>query len=125
MEKNFSRENICLNHDSLIQFLSQICDLLQYILTPYNSFNADIFKDFTQQFFIKSILFPLFDTLSEPDFLNGIVVSLLKTNIPSTETFITVLQSTDDVNELNAVLESVEEDILFARSKVVFFLEFF
>ena len=72
---------------------------------------------------MKTVLMPLFDLFSEPDFINGIVISASKHNLPSTDTFISVLQSAEDVNELKAVLESVEQEISFVRSKVNLVLE--
>ena len=60
----------------------------------------------------------MFDLFSEPDFINGIIITLNKSNIPSTDIFISVLQSSCVVEELKAVLESVESEIIFVRSKV-------
>ena len=59
----------------------------------------------------------MFNLLSEPDFINGLLISISKSNLPSTEIFIAILQSIDDPKELNAVLDSVEQEILLVRSK--------
>lgn len=66
---------------------------------------------------VKVILIPMFNLLSEPDFINGLLISISKSNLPSTEIFIAILQSIDDPKELNAVLDSVEQEILLVRSK--------
>lgn len=70
------------------------------------------------------ILMPLLDTLSDPDFINGLILSLCKqhqglmgSTVPTTETFISILQSSSSVSELNAVLQSVDKEITFVRSK--------
>nr|XP_027200547.1 sorting nexin-13-like [Dermatophagoides pteronyssinus] len=117
-EKNsFSHEKICQQWSERFQFLSQICDIFQYALYPRESFANQTFRMLTKQILMKFLLIPLIESFSEPDFINSIIISFLKSNCPTTETFILVLQSTDDVHELNAVLQSVDEEILLMRSK--------
>lgn len=116
-ERTYSHEKVCLNHDSLQEFLSRICDIIQFNLFPTKSFQNETFCLLTKDLFLKLILMPVLETFSEPDFLNRIIILLLKSNLPSTETFIWVLQSTDDVNELRSVMESVDQEILFVRSR--------
>lgn len=116
-EKSYFHEKVCSDQSSLILFLSRICDVFQFSLFPIDSFKDETFKIITKEIFIKLLVLPIFDTLSEPDFINKIIISLLKTNYPTTETFISILQSSHDGNELRAVLESVENEILFVRSK--------
>lgn len=48
LEKNFSREKLCLDQGQLVSFIDRLSDLLQYILFPCNSFNNDIFRIFTK-----------------------------------------------------------------------------
>ncbi|KPM11113.1 sorting nexin-like protein 5, partial [Sarcoptes scabiei] len=116
-ERTYSHEKVCLNHDSLQEFLSRICDIIQFNLFPTKSFQNETFCLLTKDLFLKLLLMPVLETFSEPDFLNRIIILLLKSNLPSTETFIWVLQSTDDVNELRSVMESVDQEILFVRSR--------
>lgn len=86
--------------------------MCQIDFKPTNQLDTLIF----QGIFVKTILLPIFEQLSSPDFINGIIISLCKENLPTTETFIAVLQETDG-GELEAVLKSVEQEILFVRSK--------
>lgn len=117
LEKNFNRERLCRDNLQLVHFIDHICDVLQYILFPYNSFNNETFRLFTKGILTQTILTPILDLLSEPDFINGIIIGVCKSHLPSTDTFMAVLQSVDDVNEIRAVLESVETEIKFVRSK--------
>ncbi|XP_075586462.1 sorting nexin-13 [Dermatophagoides farinae] len=117
-EKNsYSHEKVCQQWLQSFQFLSRICDILQYALYPRESFANQTFRMLTKQILLKLLLLPLIESFSEPDFINSIIISFLKSNCPTTETFILVLQSTDDVDELYSVLQSVDEEIMLMRSK--------
>ena len=59
MEKTFSREKLCLDSEEIYHFFDQLCDLLQYILFPYNSFNNEIFRLFTKLSLIVQSFFCL------------------------------------------------------------------
>ena len=56
--------------------------------------------------------------LSDPDFINQTIVWLYKSYLVNSETFLSVLRSSDRPEELDAVREIVNHEIAVLRSKV-------
>lgn len=84
---------------------------------PYKSFKNETFKLLTKEIMTKLVLMPILESLSDPDFINNLIVSIFKSNTPSTETFLSILQVTDHVDTLKVLLDSVDNELLNVRSK--------
>ncbi|XP_054166287.1 sorting nexin-13-like isoform X2 [Oppia nitens] len=117
MEKNICRDLVSEDVDSCTEYLSQICDILQYLLLPIDSFKNRTFRLLFRGLVVKSVLYPLLEMLSDPDFINQTIVWLYKSYAVSSDTFISVLRLTDKIDELDAVRQMVNHEIAFLRSK--------
>lgn len=58
-------------------YLHDVADVLLYLLTPAEDFRSRPFRFLVREVFVKRILLPLFDMLSDPDFINYSIVRLV------------------------------------------------
>ncbi|CAG2102151.1 unnamed protein product [Medioppia subpectinata] len=117
MERNICRDLVSEDNESCTDYLSQICDILQYLLLPIDCFKSRTFRSLFRGLVVKSCLYPLLEMLSDPDFINQTIVWLYKSYLVSSDTFINVLRLCDKSEELEAVRQMVCHEIAFLRSK--------
>ncbi|VDK30091.1 unnamed protein product [Gongylonema pulchrum] len=151
-------------------YLHDVADVLLYLLTPTEDFRSRPFRFLVREVFVKRILLPVLDMLSDPDFINHSIVwlnlapssvallndchtnyfiilklcfysvlparliedhfvtseeqnnlavkkaKLSETNLKP-EDFITILETTDSMKILDAVLDSLCEESAHLRTK--------
>lgn len=121
MEKNkLCRDVVSEHNETFLNYLTRICDTIMYLLLPLDTFDSRLIRYSLQHLIVHSILYPFFEMISDPDFINQTLVSLCKNkaNQPSTpDNFLTIIRNCDDTDELNAVLEIVNKEIAIQRSR--------
>ncbi|XP_074658883.1 sorting nexin-13-like [Tubulanus polymorphus] len=117
MEDNMCRDHICLNRDKEQQYLADLSELLLFLLLPRDDFNNKPFRYILKEVLVTKVFLPTIDMLSDPDYVNQTISWLCKDFAISTEMFMTVIKMTDCVDELTAVKEKVDADIVRQRSK--------
>lgn len=140
MEKNkICRDVVSEHHDSFISkfqafhykiwskffilltdYLTHICDIMMYLLLSPEVFENRLTRYSLRHIVVHSLLIPVFQLLSDPDFINRSLIWLFKSkaNFHSTpETFLLLLRCCEDSDELNSVLEMVHKEIAIQRSK--------
>jgi len=121
LESNrFCRDAVSENNDFCLNYLTELTSILEYLILPPDIFNNRTIKYFVNSILINSTFYPLLELLSSPDFINQSLISVCKTkklNISLSESFLVILRSSTTKDELNAVLESVREEIASQQSK--------
>ncbi|KAL7076984.1 hypothetical protein ACQ4LE_003672 [Meloidogyne hapla] len=84
---------------------------------PSEDFRCRPLRFLLREIFVTKIFVPLLDCLSEPFFVNRMIVWLLSELPLSTDDFVGCLERCKCVQELESILESVHEEICTLRSK--------
>lgn len=100
-------------------YLHDICDILFYLLMPSEDFRCRPLRFLIREVFVTKIFVPLLDKLSDPSFVNRMIVWLLSELPISTDNFVTSLNVCKSVQELEAILESVHDEMNTLKSKGV------
>lgn len=111
MEKNLiSREKMCTDLDTETSFIAEICQLLFYI-----SLEADDFKGGASLAIMRVIscvtLQSALSYITDPDTLNTLVLRFICYDGLSSESFLSVIRSSDNVDELKCTLDLVLQEI--------------
>ncbi|KAH7731743.1 PXA domain-containing protein [Aphelenchoides avenae] len=98
-------------------YLHDLVDILLYLLMPSEDFRSRPLRFLLREVIVTRVMVPLLDKLSQPDYLNFIVVWLLSEVPINTDDFVATLETSDSVQELEAILEAVHDEVNALRSK--------
>lgn len=116
----FCRSAVSESTEFCLKYLAELTSILEYLILPPDLFNNRPVRFFVNSICVNSTFYPLLELLADPDFINQTLISLCRTrklNIALSESFLIILRSSASKEELNAVLESVREEIALQRSK--------
>ncbi|KAJ8917534.1 hypothetical protein NQ315_005583 [Exocentrus adspersus] len=119
MENNLiCRDSICRNVENEKEFLSEIVEILLYILLPDEDFQCKPLRFVLREIFVNGVILPLFNMISDPDYINQVIIwlCLRDSQLPS-EIFLTTLRLTDNCDELQSTKELVSKEIHSLRSR--------
>uniref|UniRef100_A0A914R1M9 PXA domain-containing protein n=1 Tax=Parascaris equorum TaxID=6256 RepID=A0A914R1M9_PAREQ len=74
---------------------------------PSEDFRSRPLRFLVREITVRRIILPILDMFSDPDYINHMVVWLLSEVQLRSEDFITILETSKDVQELEAILESL------------------
>ncbi|RWS29087.1 sorting nexin-like protein, partial [Leptotrombidium deliense] len=120
LELQMEQNHLCRDYFISLEYLTHICDILQYLLLPPECFNNRPIRVFIRTLLVNSVFCPILDLLSDPDFINRTLVWFFKSKLMHTvspETFLLVIRCCDNADELNAVLEMVNHEIAVHQSQ--------
>uniref|UniRef100_A0A915DFP3 Sorting nexin-13 n=1 Tax=Ditylenchus dipsaci TaxID=166011 RepID=A0A915DFP3_9BILA len=117
MEKSYCRDLISTSPLYESAYLHDIVDILLYLLMPSEDFRSRPLRFLIREVFVTRVFVPLLDKLSDPLYVNYLIVWLLSELPISTDDFVTTLETCQSVQELEAILESVHEEMNSLRSK--------
>lgn len=117
MEKCYCRDLVstCSHYENA--YFHDVADILLYLLTPAEDFRSRPFRFLLREVFVKRMMIPLFDMLSDPDFINNGIIRLLSETNLKPEDFIATLESTGSMKVLDAVLDSLCKEAAYLRTK--------
>ncbi|CAG9536268.1 unnamed protein product [Cercopithifilaria johnstoni] len=117
MEKCYCRDLVstCSHYENA--YFHDVADILLYLLTPAEDFRSRPFRFILREIYVKRMMLPLFDMLSDPDFINRSIIWLLSETNLKPEDFIATLETIDSVKVLDAVLDSLCEEAMHLRTK--------
>ena len=90
--------------------MHDIADVLLYLLMPSEDFRCRPLRFLVREVLVTKVFVPLLDQLSDPCFVNRMIVWLLSELPISTDDFISIVGTCRCVQELEAILESVHEE---------------
>ncbi|CAH0557190.1 unnamed protein product [Brassicogethes aeneus] len=119
MEKDLiCRDKLCTDLTTEKEFLSEIIEILLYILLPEEDFDCKPLTFVLREIFANCVVRPLFSMVSDPDYINQIVILLClrDSSLPS-DIFLTTLRLTDNCDELKSTKDLVAKEIQLLRSR--------
>ncbi|XP_073990966.1 sorting nexin-13-like isoform X2 [Rhodnius prolixus] len=113
---------VCRDHISLTpslqrSYLQQLTDVVLFYLSPEVEFHCLPLRYITRELIVNSVLIPLITKLSDPDYINQIIIWLGKDMSVTSEVFLTVLKVNDNVEELAATKEILNKELTILRSR--------
>lgn len=118
MEENqLCRDHICLDPEKEKCFLQQISEVLLFLLAAEEDFHCRSLRYLIRELLVNTVLIPLIDMVSDPDYINQIIIWLCKDISVTSEVFLTVLRVTDNLSELNATRDLLNKEIATLRSR--------
>ncbi|KAM3719645.1 Sorting nexin-13 [Dirofilaria immitis] len=117
MEKCYCRDLVstCPHYENA--YFHDVADVLLYLLMPAEDFRSRPFRFLLREVYVKCVILPLFDMLSDPDFINHSIIWLLSGTNLKPEDFISTLETTNSVKVLDAVLDSLCIEAAHLRTK--------
>ncbi|KAJ9575635.1 hypothetical protein L9F63_007496, partial [Diploptera punctata] len=118
MEDNLlCRDLVCTEKDSERQYLQDMSEVLLFLLLPVDDFHCKPLRFLLRELMVSTVVLPLFALVSDPDYINQIIIWLCR-DIPTTsDVFLTALRVTDNQEELNATRDMVSKEIAQLRSR--------
>nr|XP_018913034.1 PREDICTED: sorting nexin-13-like [Bemisia tabaci] len=117
MEQNqVCRDHICLDEQSEKGYLQQVSEKILELFAPEEDYNCQTVRLLTREILVNAVLLPLVSKLSDPDFINQIVVFVCKRFPVSSDNFLTILRTTDNIDELHATKEMLTKEIADLKS---------
>ncbi|XP_017768744.1 PREDICTED: sorting nexin-13-like isoform X2 [Nicrophorus vespilloides] len=119
MENNaVCRDLICTDDEKEKEFLSELVELLLYILLPDKDFQCKPLRFILRELFSNCVILPLFSMLSDPDYINQAILwlCLREVSLPS-EIFLSTLRTTNNCDELKYTKQLVSSEIQLLRSR--------
>lgn len=118
MEKNFlCRDIICVENVKEKEFISDLVELVLYILLPEEDFECTPLRYLVREIISNCVLLPVFTLISDPDFINQSIIWLCLRDAPlPSEIFLTTLRISDNIDELNYTKELLLKEIQQMRS---------
>uniref|UniRef100_A0A914I4D0 Sorting nexin-13 n=1 Tax=Globodera rostochiensis TaxID=31243 RepID=A0A914I4D0_GLORO len=117
MERSYCRDLVSTSPAYESAYLHDIGDVLLYLLMPSEDFRSRPLRFLIREILVSSVFVPLLDRLSEPSVVNRMIVWLMSELPISTEDFVASIEACKSVQELEAVMESVHEEMNSLRSK--------
>lgn len=108
MQKDICREQICLSEGKEKDYLSDISEMLLYLLLPPEDFHNKPFRYFFREMIASCVLFPTVSMICDADFVNQTIAWLCKDSTFTREAFMTMIRE-----GLTTV-----EDVEFTKDKV-------
>ncbi|KAK5645980.1 hypothetical protein RI129_004444 [Pyrocoelia pectoralis] len=119
MEDNIiCRDLVCMDENREKEFLSELIELLLYILLPDEDFQCKSLRAVMREMFSNYVILPFIGIISNPDFINQSIIWLCaRDNYLPSDIFLTTLRLTDNCDELKYTREMVAKEIQVLRSR--------
>lgn len=117
MERDICRDQICLSDAFERRYLQEICEVIMFLLLPPDDFHNKILRYVIREVLVNVVLLPTMNYLSDPDHINQTLTLPCKDAMFNNESFLTIMRTTDSIDELMAIKEKVEQEIARQRSK--------
>ncbi|KAL4096986.1 hypothetical protein QTP88_021840 [Uroleucon formosanum] len=112
-----SHANVCLDENYEKKWLRDISEALIYHVTPENDFKCRTIRILIREIISNKLFLTTINMLSNPDYVNQLIIWLCSDYPVTNETFLTVLRSTKSYQQLNAVHSLVQKEIMNLRSR--------
>lgn len=117
MERDICHDLVCTVSDIEREYLQDLSEVLLFLLLPPGDFHNKPFRYLARELLVNVIFLPTVTQFSDPDYVNQIILWLCKEIPMTSESFLTIIRVTDNVEELHAVRESVTHEIAVQRSR--------
>ncbi|XP_069979776.1 sorting nexin-13 [Penaeus vannamei] len=116
-EKDICRDEVCLKPDTEKDYLSDLAEIILYYILPPEDFSNAPLLAAVVEILVSSVILPVVTLVSDPDYINQLIIWAC-TDIPITsELFVNVIKSTNNIEELDAVRMLVTKEMANLRSR--------
>lgn len=118
LEKNLQcRDQICMDCVQEKYYLQHVAEVILYLVIPSEEFHCHVLRYLVRDILVNTILVPIINLLSDPDYINLTILWLCDDiQIPS-DVFLTAVQISDSISELQYTNDLLIEEIAILRSK--------
>ncbi|XP_042901094.1 sorting nexin-13 isoform X2 [Parasteatoda tepidariorum] len=116
-EDNLSHSLVCTSKKHEQEYLEELCEVIMYIILPFEDFQNLVSRLILREIIVNAAVLPIIDLVSDPDYINQIIVWMCKETTFTTDGFLLVIRCTDNIAELQAVQEMVNHEIAVLRSR--------
>ncbi|KRZ30580.1 Sorting nexin-13 [Trichinella pseudospiralis] len=117
LEKTFCRKKVSTSKMHESTYLRRLAEVLNFLLVQPKDFSPYAFRLILRDVVASRILAPLVDLFSDPDFICQSVLNYLSDVPLKYEDFITILENSEDPDELTVTNEVLQQEIETQRSK--------
>lgn len=117
MEKEICREQICLSEGKEKDYLSDISEMLLYLLLPPEDFHNKPFRYFFREIIATCVLFPTVSMVCDPDYVNQTIAWLCQDSTFTRDAFMTMIrEGLMAVEDVQGTKDKVEQEIAKLRA---------
>lgn len=117
MEIDICREQICLSEGKEKDYLSDISEMLLYLLLPPEDFHNKPFRYFFREMIATCVLFPMVSMVCDPDYVNQTIAWLCKDSTFTREAFmIMIREGLSVVEDVEVTKDKVDLEIAKLRA---------
>uniref|UniRef100_A0A914C035 Sorting nexin-13 n=1 Tax=Acrobeloides nanus TaxID=290746 RepID=A0A914C035_9BILA len=117
MEGNYCRDLVSTSQQYESAYLHDLTDILLYLLMPPEDFRSRPLRFLIREIIVTKVFVPLLNKLSDPEYVNYLLVWLLSELPLNTDDFITTLETSQNIHELEAVLEAIHDEMNSLQAK--------
>uniref|UniRef100_T1JAB6 Sorting nexin-13 n=1 Tax=Strigamia maritima TaxID=126957 RepID=T1JAB6_STRMM len=125
MEHNLCRDGVSSSGIDEKEYLQDLSEVILFLLLPPGDFYNKPFRYLARELLVNAIFLPTIEQFSDPDYINQIIVWLCKDVVLTSDAFLSIIRVTENVEELQAVCEKVNQEIAMRKSNsslVVYFM---
>ncbi|XP_068670390.1 sorting nexin-13-like isoform X2 [Montipora foliosa] len=117
MEKDICREQICLSEGKEKDYLSDISEVLLYLLLPPEDFHNKPFRYFFREMIATCVLFPMVSMICDADYINQTIAWLCEDSSFTREAFMTMIrEGLTAVEDVEVTKDKVDLEIAKLRA---------
>lgn len=117
MEMDICREQICLSEGKEKDYLSDISEMLLYLLLPPEDFHNKPFRYFFREMIATCVLFPTVSMICDPDYVNQTIAWLCKDSTFMRDAFMTMIsEGLNVVEDVEGIKNKVDIEIAKLRA---------
>lgn len=118
LEKNTQcRDQICIDLVREKYYLQNVAEVVLYLGIPSEEFQCHVLRCLLRDILVNTILVPIINLLSDPDYINLTILWLCDDIQVTSEVFLSAVQSSDSISELQSINDLLMEEIAVIRSK--------
>lgn len=116
-EKEIPLSGVCCSAEEEISYIRDLTEVLLFLLLDSEDFKGRPYRFLARELVVNALLLPTISLFSDPDYINQTIIWLCREVPITSEGFITILRTTNNADELTAVMEKVNHEIAVQRSK--------
>ncbi|XP_071803237.1 sorting nexin-13-like isoform X2 [Asterias amurensis] len=117
MENDICRELVSMDESKEQEYLQGITEILLFLLIPDADFSSKPFRLLIREIIVCNALRPLIEMITDPDYINQTIIWACGDVPVMTEALLTIVKVCSTIEELDAVIEILDNEIYKQRSR--------
>ncbi|CAH8564125.1 unnamed protein product [Schistosoma curassoni] len=106
-EKSICHEEICNSEDREKDHLRLLSDMFLFFVTPTEEYGVPGIRYITRELLVNSVLMPMINLLSDPDFVNRTIAWFASDSAYTSEYFCQALRMSESTEEIDVVIRQL------------------